>query len=71
MDHPNSAEIALTVPEVVGVSALLRLISDTLEGRVLVEMCDEPHESGARCALDPHHVADHVSRDGRHRWLED
>lgn len=52
-------------------STQLRLIADRLDGQVLVEMCDEVHGIGGRCALDPHHVGRHVTRDGRHHWLED
>src|SRR3546814_4272485 len=52
-------------------STQLRLIADRLDGQVLVEMCDEVHGIGGRCALDPHHVGRHVTRDGRHHRSEE
>ena len=59
------------IDRVVLASEHLRLIADSLDQQVLVEMCDEVHGIGGRCALDPHHVGRHVTRDGRHHWLEE
>ncbi len=60
----------MAIDRVILASEQLRLIADTLDGQVLVQMCDEMHETGGRCALAPDHVGKHVTRDGRHYWLE-
>ena len=58
--------------EAIVISRQLRLLADTIGERLLVELCAEIHnESGGRCALDPSHVGRHVTRDGRHHWLEE
>ena len=57
------------VDRVVLASEHLRLIADSLDQHVLVELCDEVHGIGGRCALDPPHVGRHVTRAGRHHGL--
>ncbi len=72
--HPMTSQPEEPTPRVdrvVLASEHLRLIADSLDQQVLVEMCDEVHDVvSARCALAPDHVGKHVTRDGRHWWLE-